>query len=166
MRPLRRLRIAALALTVAMTALPACRGAASTPTWTPAARVTAPARTFHWGSTTELRGKLVGGAWTPTESFTLPAGPATVVGILKVPGSTQPLFTARLLPVPGPPSFAGYSLGSGGPTWVLPSIPGGGGAIAGWFPYQLPAGGYRLLVRETRGGGSGGSYYLNVAGVK
>ena len=105
------------------------------------------------------------GTWTATASFRLPDGPATLVGILSVPGSTAPRFAARLLPVPRPASFAGYSL-TGAGLWSLPMIRQGEGAIAGWFPFALPAGTYRLLVRETSGGGSGGSYDLNVAGVK
>jgi len=135
------------------------------PTWTPASKLTAGPRSFDWASPTRLRGKLLPEAWTSTAPFTLPAGPVTVVGILKVPGSTAPRFTARLLPVPHPTSFAGYGLTAAG-LWFLPMIRQGEGAIAGWFPYALPAGSYRLLVRETSGGGSGGSYDLNVAGVK
>jgi hypothetical protein len=135
------------------------------PTWTPAPRVTAGPQSFDWASPTRLRGKLLLDAWTSTASLTLPAGPATVVGILKVPGSTAPRFTARLQPVPQPTSFAGYGL-TGASLWHLPNIRQGEGALAGWFPYVLPAGSYRLLVRETSGGGYGGSYDLNVAGVK
>ncbi len=135
------------------------------PAWTPAPKLTVGPRSFDWASPAPLRGKLLPDAWTSTASFTLPAGPATVVGILKVPGSTAPRFTARLLPVPCPTSFAGYGL-TGASLWYLPMIRQGEGAIAGWFPFALPAGGYRLQVRETSGGGYGGSYDLNVAGVK
>ena len=120
---------------------------------------------FDWALPAQVRGKLVPGGWTSTASFTLPACPATVVGILRVPGSTAPRFTARLLPVPDASSFAGYRLSSAS-LWRLPMIRQGEGAITGWFPFALPAGSYRLLVRETSGGGRGGSYDLNVAGVK
>jgi len=135
------------------------------PAWTPAPRVTAGPGSFGWASPKNLRGELLPGTWTSTASFTLPAGPATVVGVLKVPGSTAPRFTARLLPSPDPSSSAGYRLSSAS-LWHLPMIRQGEGAIAGWFPYALPAGSYRLLVRETSGGGSGGSYDLYVAGVE
>lgn len=169
MRPIRHMTaVAFLAVALAMSALSACGGAAApspSPTWTPAPKVTAGPRSFDWASPTQVRGKLLPDAWTSTASFALPAGPATVVGILKVPGSTAPRFTARLLPVPHPSSFAGYSLTSAS-LWHLPAIRLGEGALAGWFPYALPAGSYRLLVRETSGGGSGGSYDLAVAGVK
>jgi len=161
--------LAILAVALAMSALSACAGTTTapspSPTWTPAPGVTAGPRSFAWASPTELRGKLLPEAWTATASFTLPEGPATVVGILKVPGSTSPRFTARLLPVPRPASFAGYRL-TWASLWFLPAIMQGEGAIAGWFPFALPAGSYRLLVRETSGGGSAGSYDLNVAGIK
>ncbi len=162
---------AATLLAVALSAgvLAACGAGTSTPssspTWTPAPKLTANPSSLSWASPTELRGKLLPDGWTTTASFTLSAGPATVVGILKVPGSTTPRFTAHLVPLPPPASFAGYRLTDAG-LWHLPLIRQGEGAIAGWFPYALPAGSYRLLVRETSGGGSGGSYDLNVAGVK
>ena len=158
--------ITLLAMALAMSALAAC-GGASTPSgssWTPAPKVTVSPRSVHWAVPTRLRGKLLPGTWTTTASFTLPAGPATVVGILKVPGSTAPSFSARVLPVPRPASVAGYSL-TGAALWNMPMIRQGEGAIAGWFPFALPAGTYRLLVRETSGDGSGGSYDLNVAGA-
>ena len=160
--------IVLLTVALAMSALSACGGGAApspSPTWTPAPKVTAGPRSFHWASPTQVRGKLLPDAWTSTASFALPAGPATVVGILKVPGSTEPGFTARLLPVPHASSFAGYGL-TGASLWYLPMIRQGEGALAGWFPYALPAGSYRLLVRESSGGGSGGYYDLNVAGVR
>ena len=82
------------------------------PAWTPAPRVTAGPGSFGWASPKNLRGELLPGTWTSTASFTLPAGPATVVGVLKVPGSTAPRFTARLLPSPDPSSSAGHRLSS------------------------------------------------------
>jgi hypothetical protein len=151
-----------LAAGLAISALSACGGGA---TWTPAPKVTAGPQSFHWASPTKLRGRLLPDAWTSTAPISLPAGPATVVGILKVPGSTAPRFAARLLPVSHPSSFAGYGLASA-TLWFMPAIRQGEGALAGWFPYALPAGNYCLVVRETRGGGSGGSYDLNVAGVR
>lgn len=171
----RIVRMAALLLAVAALGVAAALplsgcgdgGAAAppSPAWTPAPKLTVGPRSFDWASPAQVRGKLVPGGWTSTESFTLPPGPATVVGILKAPGSTAPRFTARLLPVPHLSSFAGYRL-TGASLWYLPMIRQGEGAIAGWFPFALPAGGYRLQVRETSGGGYGGSYDLNVAGVK
>jgi hypothetical protein len=162
----RAIGITLLAMALAMSALAACGGASTSPSssWTPAPKVTVSPRSAHWATPTRLRGKLLPGTWTTTTSFTLHAGPATVVGILKVPGSTAPRFSARLLPVPRPASFAGYSL-TGAALWNLPMIRQGEGAVAGWFPFALPAGTYRLLVRQTSGGGSGGSYDLNVAGT-
>jgi hypothetical protein len=81
--------LAILAVALAMSALSACAGTTTapspSPTWTPAPGVTAGPRSFPWASPTELRGKLLPEAWTTTASFTLPEGPATVVGVLKVP---------------------------------------------------------------------------------
>ena len=167
MRPFQRATgIMLLAMALTMSALAACGGASApspSATWTPAPKVTTNPRSVHWATPTRLRGKLLPDTWASTASFRLPAGPATLVGILKVPGSTAPRFSARLLPMPRPASFAGYGL-TGAGLWNLPMIRQGEGAIAGWFPFSLPAGTYRLLVRETSGGGSGGSYDLNVAG--
>jgi hypothetical protein len=156
-----------LAAALAVGALSACGGGAvqQSPSWTPAPKVTAAPQSFHWASPTEVHGMLLPGAWTSTASFRLPAGPATVVGILKVPHSTAPRFTARLLPVSRSASFPGYGLSAAG-LWHMPMIRKGEGAIAGWFAFTLPAGRYRLLLRETSGSGPGGSYDLYVSGVK
>ena len=75
-------------------------------------------------------------------------------------------FTVRLEPVPKPASFEGYSLASAN-LWFLPKASQNEAAVDGWFPYALPAGRYRLVVRQTSGGGSLVSFdELDVAGVK
>jgi hypothetical protein len=88
-----------------------------------------------------------------------------VVGILKVPGSTSPRFTARLMPARHASGFVGYAAVGAG-LWHLPMIGAHEGALADWFPYALPVGNYRLLIRQIAGGQGPGSYDLWVAGVK
>jgi len=143
-------------------------GAASTspsPSWTPALRLTASATSFKWTGPTRLRGTLLPKAWTYTSSFPLPSGPATVVGILKVPGTTWPGFTARLMPDQHAPGFAGYAAVDTS-LWHMPAIGAGEAALKDWFPYALPAGSYRVMMRQVGGRQSGGTYDIRVAGVR
>ena len=158
-----------LATTLVAFAAAGCGGAAPTTspgaTWTPAPRLTASPTSFRWSQPIHLRGRLMPEAWTSTAPFLLPAGPATVVGILKLSGSTWPRFAARLVPVHHPAAFAGYVLAGAG-LWHLPNITAGEGALAGWFPYALPAGSYRLMVRRVGAAQAVGTYDLWLAGVK
>jgi len=158
-----------MALALAVLAASSCgRTAASAPTgatWKPAPQLTAQPSSFKWANPTRVRGTLDGRSWTSTASFELPGGPATVVGVLKVPAAIAPHFSARLLPERCPAQFRGYAFVSAG-LWHLPSIGAHEGALAGWFPYALPAGTYHLDVRRLDGPGTGGSYGLWVAGVR
>jgi hypothetical protein len=127
--------------------------------------LTASAASIKWAAPTGLRGALLTDTWTSSASFTLPGGPATVVGILKVPGSIAPRFTARLMPDLHAPGFAGYAA-VGVALWHLPYIGVGEGALTDWFPYALPAGTYRLMLRQIGDAQSAGTYDLWVAGAK
>lgn len=143
-------------------------GTASTspsPPWTPAPRLTAGATSFKWANPSRLHGVLLPKAWTYTASFPLPGGPATVLGFLKVPGTTSPRFTARLMPDQHAPGFTGYAAVDV-PLWNLPLMRADEGALTEWFPYELPAGDYRVMMRQVGGRQSGGTYVIWVAGVK
>ena len=135
-------------------------------TWAPAPKLTADAGTFKWATPTRLRGTLLADTWTYTQSFALPGGPATVVGILRVPGSTLPGFTARLMPDHHSSGFAGYAAVDLPGFWHLPVILAGEGALTDWFPYALPAGSYRLMIRQVGETQTPGTYDLWVAGVQ
>ena len=74
------------------------------------------------------------------------------------------------MPDQHPAGFAGY-LASGRvvspPSLVihLPSIGFGMGALIDWFPYDLPAGRYRLMIRRIGGARARGTYDLSISGV-
>jgi hypothetical protein len=162
--------IVLLALTLgALGALSACSGAVApspSPTWTPAPKLTADPQSFNWDSPTKLQGEQSFDGWASSDPFTLPAGPETLAGFVWVDGSRAPRVTVRLVPVPKPVSFEGYSLASAKISF-LRNPPKDEAVVNGWFPYTLPAGRYRLEVRQTSGGGSLVSYdELDVAGVK
>ena len=163
----RMIGIAVLAL--ALGALSACSGAVApspSPTWTPAPKLTADPQSLKWDSPTKVQGLWFDDGWANSDAFKLPAGPAMVGGLVTVDGSTAPRVTVRLEPVPKPASFEGYSLASAD-LWFLPKASQNEAAVDGWFPYALPAGRYRLVVRQTSGGGSLVSFdELDVAGVK
>ncbi len=174
-------------LALALGALSACSGAVApspTPTatapsptpiatapsptaaWTPAPKVTAAPQSFNWDSPTKVAGdNLLPGEWVPSPSFTLRAGPAMVDGFLEG-GSAATRFAMRLVPVPNPASFEGYRFARANLNFLRRAY-GNEVAVNGWFPYALPAGRYRLEVRQTSGGGSLVWYDdLDVTGVK
>ena len=39
------------------------------------------------------------------------------------------------------------------------------GALIDWFPYDLPAGRYRLMIRRIGGARARGTYDLSISGV-
>ena len=161
-------------LALALGALSACSGAIApsptpSPTWTPAPKLTADPQSFNWDSPKDVSGGtfLLPDALASSDPFPLPAGPARVAGILAVDvGSAVPPFTVRLVPVPTPASFEGYSLASAKLSF-LPKASENEAAVNGWFPYALPAGRYSLVVRQTSGDvPSSFDEGLKVAGVK
>jgi hypothetical protein len=161
---------AAVALLGAL-ALAACGGGggASTkpsPAWTPEAALSVPYSSFKWASSTRLRGPLTPKSWTYTASFTLKGGPVNVVGVMTTRGSQNAHFVVRVMPQDHGPGFTGYPCVPSGQVIYGPMLRADQSEVIDWCPFDLPAGNYRVMLKQTGGSKQGGTYDLGISQVK